>query len=89
MQWCHMREAVGELDCGHRRHSHRALIHSSHLSMQDMPASDDALAKRCKALEVTLFDVLAMRAKLRIVAGEEPPPPASPEQQPRRAQGPR
>ena len=43
--------------------------------LQDIPASDAALARLCKALEPTLFDKLAAHARLEIATGPEPPVP--------------
>lgn len=45
------------------------------LELQDIPASDAALARLCKALEPTLFDKLAAHARLEIATGPEPPVP--------------
>jgi hypothetical protein len=50
------------------------------LWLQDVPASDAALARLCKALEPTLFDKLAAHARLDIAAGPKPPVPARQQQ---------
>ena len=52
-----------------------------HFELQDIPASDAALARLCKALEPTLFDKLAAHARLDIAAGPEPPVPEQQQQQ--------